>query len=299
MLESMISAYTLSAMSVDGTRPSEAQMMASGTLMSVASIAFSFARPLDRMHKVRPLSSVFHPAIFFSMMGQLLIHLGGTIYVASLAKDLMGPEKLQEVIDFENDRNKKIDAMDESAFDDWSWFLSVPFKPNLLNTSVWLLESAQQISVLFVNYKGRPWMKGLLENQPLFLSLFACVCLVAICAWEVIPQLNEILNLEPVPEVLRPTILTVLFVSLVGTFLWDRLCTAVFAREIFDVLLEQATTTTLEDFFPVIKTVAYGGGGLLVFLTGNPILWGLGFMMYRNHKNNPANNPEAAAQART
>merc|ERR1719159_1629720 len=43
MLESMISAYTLSAMSVDGTRPSEAQLMASGTLLSVASLAFSFA----------------------------------------------------------------------------------------------------------------------------------------------------------------------------------------------------------------------------------------------------------------
>ena len=23
-----------------------------------------------------------------------------------------------------------------------------------------------QVSVIFVNYKGRPWMKGLLENQP-------------------------------------------------------------------------------------------------------------------------------------
>merc|ERR1711957_173063 len=52
MLESMISAYTMSAMSVDGTRASEAQMMASGSLMMVAHIAFSFARPLDRMHKV-------------------------------------------------------------------------------------------------------------------------------------------------------------------------------------------------------------------------------------------------------
>merc|ERR1711972_476444 len=71
MLESMIAAYTMSTMSVDGTRPSEAQMMASGTLMSVASLAFSFARPIDRMHPVRPLSSVFHPAILLSMLGQL------------------------------------------------------------------------------------------------------------------------------------------------------------------------------------------------------------------------------------
>merc|ERR1719199_531918 len=71
MLESMISAYTLSAMSVDGTKPSEAQMMASGSLMTVASLAFSFAKPADKMHPTLPLRSVFHPAIFFSMIGQL------------------------------------------------------------------------------------------------------------------------------------------------------------------------------------------------------------------------------------
>ncbi len=53
MLDSMISAYSMSAMSADGARPAEQQLMASGMLISVASIAFSFARPLDKMHPVR------------------------------------------------------------------------------------------------------------------------------------------------------------------------------------------------------------------------------------------------------
>merc|ERR1719378_107327 len=107
MLESMISAYTMSTMSVDGTRPSEAQIMASGTLLSVASLAFSFARPLDKMHPTRPLSSVFHPAILFSMLGQLAIHLVCMVYIADLAKDLMGPEKVKEIVEFEKERNKQ------------------------------------------------------------------------------------------------------------------------------------------------------------------------------------------------
>merc|ERR1719464_1940468 len=113
MLESMISAYTMSTMSVDGTRPSEAQMMASGTLISVASLAFSFAKPLDKMHPVRPLASVFHPAILFSMLGQLAIHLCCMVYIAQLAKDVMGPEQLKEIVEFEKERNKQIDSMDE------------------------------------------------------------------------------------------------------------------------------------------------------------------------------------------
>merc|ERR1719436_2122944 len=119
MLESMISAYTMSTMSVDGTRPSEAQMMASGTLVSIASLAFSLARPVDRMHPVRPLASVFHPAILFSMLGQLAIHLCCMIYIANLAKEIMGPEQLKEIVEFEKERNKKIDGMDEEAFNDW------------------------------------------------------------------------------------------------------------------------------------------------------------------------------------
>eukprot|EP01052_Picozoa_sp_SAG31_P001201 SAG31_NODE_40_length_31360_cov_6.751575_9_plen_82_part_00 len=37
---------------------------------------------------------------------------------------------------------------------------SQPFLPNLLNTVTFLVETAQIIAVLFVNYKGRPWMVG-------------------------------------------------------------------------------------------------------------------------------------------
>merc|ERR1712196_318065 len=122
---------------------------------------------------------------------------------------------------------------DEEAFNDWQWFLSVPFKNNLLNTCCWLMETSQQISVIFVNYKGRPWMKGLLENQPLFLSLFLCIAMVYVCAWGLIPYLNELLNLVIVPEDLRPILMTALFISLVGSFMWDRLMIYIFARQIF------------------------------------------------------------------
>merc|ERR1719191_79794 len=211
----MIQAYTMSAMSVDGTRASEAQMMATGTLMSVASLAFSFARPVDRMHKVRPISSVFHPSAFLSMLGQLAIHLGCMIYIADLAKDIMGEEKVKEIVEFEKERNKQIDGMDEEQMSDVFWFMSVPFKTNLLNTCCWLVETSQQIAVIFVNYKGRPWMKGLLENQPLFLSLFICIALVAVCAWGAFPYLNQILNLEVVPEDLRWQVMGTLSVSLI------------------------------------------------------------------------------------
>jgi len=295
MLESMISAYTMATMSVDGTRPSEAQMMASGTLMSVASIAFSFARPLDRMHKVRPINSVFHPSAFLSLMGQLAIHLGCMVYIASLAKDMMGPDALKEVIDFEKERNKKIEGMDEEAFSAWDWFLSVPFKNNLLNTCCWLVETSQQISVIIVNYKGRPWMKGVLENQPLFLSLILCIVMVWICARGDIPYLNELLNLVDVPEDLRPPVMMCLFASLIGSFIWDRLMSAIFAPQIFQAQLDEVKATTLADFMPILKTVGYVGGGLVCLGSGNPLLIAGGFYLYHQYKK--SQQPAAPAVA--
>lgn len=72
-------------------------MIASGLLLSVASIAFSFARPLDRLSSVLPLSSIFHPALILSVLGQLLIH-GSCMYLAvTMAKAHMGESALKEV----------------------------------------------------------------------------------------------------------------------------------------------------------------------------------------------------------
>jgi hypothetical protein len=56
------------------------------------------------------------------------------------------------------------------------------------------LNAWQIIAVLFVNYKGRPWMNGLTENHPLFLSIFACIGGVTFLAFEVrshTPELPE------------------------------------------------------------------------------------------------------------
>jgi hypothetical protein len=49
------------------------------------------------MHPERPLRSLFHPAIFVSMVGQAAIHLACMAYAVKLATDTMGPAKLREV----------------------------------------------------------------------------------------------------------------------------------------------------------------------------------------------------------
>ena len=117
-------------------------------------------------------------------------------------------------------------------------YWTAPFMPNLLNTVVFLVETSQMISVFFANYKGRPWMKGMLENHPLFLSVFACIGGVVVAAWEFVPQLNEVIQLAPFPDdYFRYKVVILVASTILGTFLWDRLCVFIFAPQVFKASL--------------------------------------------------------------
>ena len=63
----------------------------------VASLAFTYSTPVPTIDPVKPISSLFHPAIFMSILGQAIIHIVVMVYGVNLAKDYMGEEKLKEV----------------------------------------------------------------------------------------------------------------------------------------------------------------------------------------------------------
>merc|ERR1719334_2927305 len=90
VLECIISAYTLSALSLESVRSSERQLMASNWLVLTASLAFSYAAPIDKMHHVRPLRSLFHAAM----------HLFCIVRAVRMASDAMGPATMREVKEF-------------------------------------------------------------------------------------------------------------------------------------------------------------------------------------------------------
>jgi len=295
MLECIITAFTLSALSLEGARSSQRQMMASSWLIMIASLSFSYAKPVDQLSKVRPLSSLFHPAVFLSMLGQAAIHLFCMYYAVHLATTHMGPEKLQEVVEFHRKDDEAeaalLAAQEEGAaedeFDFWSMW-EKPFLPNLMNTVIFLVETAQIIAILFVNYKGRPWMNGLMENHSLFLSIFLCVGLVATCAWGYFPELNTLIHLEAFPDdYFRWQVMGLVAASLVGTFLWDRMIVALFAKPIFRAMIDSAKETSLKDLKPIVMTAGKVIGGILLLGSGNILLWIGAFYAYRRFFRNP------------
>lgn len=299
MLNCIINAYVLSALSMEGSRSSERQLMASNWLLTIASLAFAYASPVDRMHPVRPLRSLFNPAVFISMLGQSAIHLACMISAVRMCRSAMeegSPERLagwegpsfKDITEFwriEKLKRKGVIETDEEQ--DWTqmamqlWFK--PFLPNLMNTVVFLVETAQTVAILFVNYKGQPWMKGIMENRALFLSVFIAAGGVAAAAWEFLPDLNILIHLSPFPnDSFRWRVMALVAITLVGTFIWDRICVMIFAPEIFRSMVDSAKKTTfMGDIFPVFKTAGKVIGVLVLLGTGNILLIGGAIWWYR------------------
>mmetsp|Transcript_13694 Transcript_13694/g.21164 ORF Transcript_13694/g.21164 Transcript_13694/m.21164 type:complete len:1551 (-) Transcript_13694:1328-5980(-) len=243
-LNCLISSYSLSVLYLDGVKYGDTQMTAMGMLGSISFMSVSRSKPLDRLSKVRPLTSIFHPALFISLLGQFAIHLV-TMYLATQnAKSHLPP-------DYEPD----LDGI---------------FKPGILNTVVFLVSNVQQVCVFVVNLQGRPFMTGLTENRPLLWSLLATFILTFMFASESVPNLNKYFQLVPFPDDdFRDYILKLLAIDVCATFILDRILKFIFCPKI---LFASVEGTTAKDVMRLGRTI-----GIMIFLMytflGNEEQW--------------------------
>ena len=243
-LNCLISSYSLSVLYLDGIKYGDTQMTAMGMLGSISFMSVSRSKPLDKLSSVRPLTSIFHPALFISLLGQFAIHLTTMMLAVWSVKRHLGE-------DFEVD-------------------LDGEFKPGLLNTVVFLVSNVQQVTVFVVNLQGRPFMTGLTENRPLLWSLLATFILTFMFASETVPGLNKYFQLVPFPdEAYRDFILKILAVDVVASFLLDRTMKFLFCPKILRASMEG---TTWRDVFAFARTFAVIGFLMYTFL-GNDEQW--------------------------
>jgi cation-transporting ATPase 13A1 len=108
-----------------------------------------------------------------------------------------------------------------------------------------------------------------------------------------VPQLNEAIQLAPFPDdAFRYKVVFLVVATIFGTLLWDRFCTWLFAPKVFAVMLDEAKRTTAADLLPVLMTALKIVGVVVILGTGNILLMGAAFWMWRKSKANDA----AAAQ---
>ncbi|TMW63721.1 hypothetical protein Poli38472_002662 [Pythium oligandrum] len=222
----LISSYSLSVLYLDKVKYANSQLMALGMISTVASITLSRATPLDTLSPVRPLTSIFHPALFSSLVGQFALHLGCMIYLTELAKEY-------------------------TPTGDVAHSKPGEFKPNVMSTVIFLINGVQTVSVCAVNYKGRPFMKSMTENPGLLYSLGLSIVGVFLLCTEAMPLFNKVLQIVPMPDPRFARILTgMLTLDVLGAFVWDQLCLLVFAPKIF---IASYKSMTLKDLRQLIK----------------------------------------------
>jgi cation-transporting ATPase 13A1 len=226
-LNCLINAYSLSVLHLDGVKYGDRQMTCLGMLMSVSFVTISRSKPLDNLSPVRPLKSIFHPALFISLLGQFAMHIGTMYFLVREGKKYL-----------EDGHRVDLDKV---------------FKPSLVNSVVFLVTAVQQVSVFVVNLKGPPFMGGLVQNTPLLWSLVITFVGTFLLASESIPQLNAGLQLEPFPSVtFRNTVLITLAMDVCGAFLWDRILLGIFA---FPVLKASLENTTKQELYTIAKVI--------------------------------------------
>lgn len=102
------------------------------------------------------------------------------------------------------------------------------FKPNLVNTAVFLISMCMQLATFVVNYEGHPFMESLSENKPLRNCLALGTGFTFLAASQILPELNDTLSLVEMPADFRATLLIVMAADFSLSWAYEKLCRKLF-----------------------------------------------------------------------
>ncbi len=204
-LNSLISAYGLSVLHLEGIRYGDFQVTVTGMLLASCFLFLSKGRPVERLAAHRPQGNICNWYVVSSVLGQFALHIA-CLYVVLT-------EATRWSFRIRPDEHTK-------------------FAPGLVNTAVFLVSLLMQVSTFVVNYQGRPFRESLMENKSLRNALGAVAAIAIVAATEAHMPFNEYLQLVALPPAFKRTLLTAMAVDFGGCLAIEAACHAAF----FDAL---------------------------------------------------------------
>ncbi|VDO18536.1 unnamed protein product [Heligmosomoides polygyrus] len=196
-LNALVSAYSLSALYMDGVKFSDTQATVQGLLLAACFLFVSRSKPLKTLSRQRPMTNIFNAYTLLTVTGQFVIHFGCLLYVVNCAHAATPtPEKVD---------------------------LEAKFTPSILNTSVYIISMALQVCTFAVNYRGRPFMESLIENKAMLYSILISGSAVFMLATGASPDAMQQFELVILPNELRNILVYCVAFDLVACYMIDRI----------------------------------------------------------------------------
>ena len=175
-LNCLMTAYSESVLALKGIKFSDYQSTIMGFAISIFFLMLSRAVPLKKVNSNHPPLTIFTWPAIISIIGQAIVDLGAMILILYLTEQIdplsIGQEK----------------SLDEK------------FSPTLINSVVFLFQMLNQTITFVVNYQGEPFMENLITNGAMRKLIYAILAFSAIFIFDLFPQLNENLELVPLPD---------------------------------------------------------------------------------------------------
>ena len=202
-LNCLCMAYVMSVQFLDGVKFGDTQMTVGGLITAGMFLALSRAAPSHTLAPSKPRCTIFTVYFFSSVFLQFAVHLAALWYTLDVAKAYTTvPEAELDTVPATTqtpDAPSLIAHTNASSGGEFVHPLESPFAPNLVNTVSFLVNTFIQTATVVVNYVGAPHCVTLYDNKPLFYAVCVSYLSLGIISTQVVPELNESVELFLMP----------------------------------------------------------------------------------------------------
>lgn len=183
-LNALISAYCQSVLYIDGFKFSDTQATLQGIFIAACFLFIIKSKPLKVLSKEAPLPNIFNLYTISSILLQFAVHFAALVYLTSEATARSPPREGRVRLNIDLEPGEEEEA----------------FKPNIINSTVFIICFALQVSTFAVNHKGHPFMERLRENKFLMYAILASSAVIVALSFGISNELNQTFEIIDFPE---------------------------------------------------------------------------------------------------